>query len=410
MIYKREILTQIRKWIPRDETIILTGPRQSGKTTLLKIIERELNDLKEKVHFINLEDLEIVEFLNKTPANLFKLIGSGGRAVVLIDEIQYLKNPTNFLKLLYDDFRDKVKLIVSGSSAFYLDKRFKDSLAGRKKLFHILSLSFTDFLVFKQREELKDIFYRLLNFDNVSEGSIGIIERRELNNLLEDYMIWGGYPKVALEDDREMRLEILTELVNSYIKKDIVESETRHQEKFLALLKILSSQSGSLFNGNEMANTLGLSTTTIGNYLYIMQKSFHIKLIKPFFKNIRKEITRMPKVYFYDTGLRNKLINNFDPLTLRLDKGELFENFCFKLLSDIFGEDSLKFWRSQSQSEVDFILESERKAVEVKYNASTFRLKKYLNFLNSYSHLDFFLFYRDGQVRVTDERITPKRI
>ena len=304
--------------------------------------------------------------------------------MVLIDEIQYLKNPTNFLKLLYDDFRDKVKLIVSGSSAFYLDKRFKDSLAGRKKLFHILSLSFTDFLVFKQREELKDIFYRLLDFDNVSKGSIGIIERRELNNLLEDYMIWGGYPKVALEDDREMRLEILTELVNSYIKKDIVESETRHQEKFLALLKILSSQSGSLFNGNEMANTLGLSTTTIGNYLYIMQKSFHIKLIKPFFKNIRKEITRMPKVYFYDTGLRNKLINNFDPLTLRLDKGELFENFCFKLLSDIFGEDSLKFWRSQSQSEVDFILESERKAVEVKYNASTFRLKKYLHFLNSY--------------------------
>ena len=410
MTYKREVLTKIRKWIPRDEIIILTGPRQSGKTTLLKVLEKELNVLQEKVNFVNLEDLEIVDFLNKSPLNLFKLFRSSGKMFVIIDEIQYLKNPTNFLKFLYDDFRDRAKLIVSGSSAFYLDKKFKDSLAGRKKIFHILPLSFADFLVFKQREELKDSFSRAIAFDSLSDKSAGIIERRELENLIEDYMIFGGYPKVALENDNEMKLEILSEIVNSYIKKDIVESDARHQEKFLGLLKVLSSQIGSLFNGNELANTLGLSTTAVANYLYIMQKSFHIKLVKPFFSNIRKEITRMPKVYFYDNGLRNRLINNFEPLGLRLDKGHLFENLIFNVLSDIYGEDSLKFWRSQSQSEVDFILEGENKAVEVKYNVSTFKLKKYLNFLNSYPHFGFFIFYRDGRVKITDKRIVPRKI
>ena len=140
MLYKREILANILAHCDKKEIILLTGARQTGKTTLLRQIEVEIRE-KRPAFFLNLENLEFVKLLNDSPENLFKIFplnkGSIKRQCVLVDEIQYLKNPTNFLKYIYDEYADHIQLIVSGSSAFYIDKKFKDSLAGRKKIFYI---------------------------------------------------------------------------------------------------------------------------------------------------------------------------------------------------------------------------------------------------------------------------------
>ncbi len=399
MQLERDILKNIFKWVPREETIILTGPRQSGKTTLLKIIEKKLKEQEKNVIFFNLEDEEILGYLNQRPSNLLKLVNipKNQKVYVILDEVQYLKKPTNFLKLIYDEYRDQIKLIVSGSSAFYIDTKFKDSLAGRKKNFYILPLNFSDFLAFIGEKELLSSVGEIVSLDSSESPPLNILQQRELERLVGEYMLFGGYPKIVLENDISIKIELLREILNSYIKKDVIEADIRSPEKFFVLLKILASQVGSLVNENELSNTLGVSTTAISKYLYVMQKSFHIRLVKPFYNNIRKEITKMPKVFLFDTGLRNRILNNFEPIDLRLDKGDIFENFIFKMLVDQYGLDTLKFWRSQSKNEVDFILENEKKAIEVKYNSSLFKFKKYAFFLSKYPDFSFHLVYHTGK-------------
>jgi uncharacterized protein len=331
MLLKREILNDIYKWLPRDEIVILIGPRQSGKTALLKLIQKKLTDDDGKTVFLNLKDAEILGYLNQSPINLLKMVPPLGnnKIIVFLDEIQYLNNPTNFLKLLYDEHKEKLKLIVSGSSAFYIDKKFKDSLAGRKRIFYVLPLNFGDFLFFKGREEFQSLYGHPVVFDQPAKPELNPVKKRELSILLEEYMTFGGYPGVVLEPDMTFKKELLEELLNSYVKKDAIEADVRAREKFFALLRILASQVGALVNESELANTLAVSTSAIRHYLYVMQKSFHIKLVSPFFNNVRKEISRMPKIFFFDPGLRNKVVNNFDAIDMRADRGELFENLVF---------------------------------------------------------------------------------
>lgn len=412
MLIERGILKDIAKWIPREEIIILTGPRQSGKTALLKIIEKKLGEKGEAVIFFNLEDEEILAFLNQGPANLLKLVPTkkNQKVNVILDEIQYLKNPTNFLKLVYDEYRDQIKLIVSGSSAFYIDRKFKDSLAGRKKIFYILPLNLADFFTFKKGGEFLPFADEIVSLEIPGSSPLGIIQQRELGRLIEEYMLYGGYPKIVLEDDISIKIELLREILNSYIKKDAVEADVRVRDKFFALLRILASQTGSLVNENELANTLAVSTTAIRHYLYVMRKSFHIHLVGPFYSNVRKEITKMPKVFLFDSGLRNIILNDFGPIDLRVDKGSVFENFIFKVLSDRYGLDTLKFWCSQAKNEVDFILVNEKKAVEVKYNSRLFKPKKYIPFFSKYPDFSFHLFYHQGEVDMSDEDIKAYKI
>jgi predicted AAA+ superfamily ATPase len=412
MLIERGILKDIAKWLPREEIIILTGPRQSGKTALLKIIEKKLAEKGEAVNFFNLEDEEILAFLNQGPANLLKLvpIKKNQKVNVILDEIQYLKNPTNFLKLIYDEYRDQIKLIVSGSSAFYIDRKFKDSLAGRKKIFYILPLNLADFFTFKNAAEFLPFAGEIVSFDIPGASSLNIIQKRELGRLIEEYMLYGGYPKIVLEGDISIKIELLREILTSYIKKDAVEGDVRGQDKFFALLRILASQTGSLVNENELANTLAVSTSAIHHHLYVMRKSFHIRLVEPFYNNVRKEITKMPKVFLFDSGLRNIILNDFDPIDFRLDKGNVFENFIFKVLLDRYGFDTLKFWRSQSKNEVDFILVNERKAIEVKYNSRLFKPKKYEPFFSRYPDFSFHLFYHQGEVDLSYEDVKTHNI
>jgi len=376
MNIKRTVFSQALAKIDSDQFLIFTGPRQAGKTTILKQLQQQLHQTPN--FFINLEDKEYLSLLDQSPKNLFKLIPPASKQqLVFIDEIQYLKDPTNFLKLLYDEYRAKVKLIVSGSSAFYIDRKFKDSLVGRKIIFQVNTLSFDEFLQYKKPE-----------ISNIKYGQLTIPQREIFNSLLDEYLIYGGYPRVVIAP-HEQKEDILQDVTYSYIKKDVFESHIRSDELFYRLLKILAAQVGNLVNSNELSRTMETSKTLIANYLYIMRKSFHIHLVSPFFKSARKEITKMPKIYFHDLGLRNFLINDFSPFIARIDKGQLLENFVFRLLLEKNPTEDIKFWRTVSGNEVDFVIGN--RAIEVKTNKKDIKLSKYRRFKQDYPQikLDF---------------------
>lgn len=375
----REITTKAQKELNSPEIFLFIGARQSGKTTILKQLQSYLKEKKKITYFLNLEDPDYLRLLNESPKSLFKIFPFDfkTKTYVFIDEVQYLNNPSNFLKYFYDEYKDKIKLLVSGSSAFYLDKKFKDSLAGRKKIFNVRTVSFREFLRFKKEENLfKKDFQKLT-----------LSEKEKILFYYQEYIIYGGYPRVVLAPLEEKK-DILQEIAYSYIKKDIYEARIRQDEVFYKLFKILASGVGNLVNSSELASTLGVSKTAIDNYLYIMQKSFHVCLVKPFFRNVRKELTRMSKVYFYDLGLRNFFINNFNSYDVREDKGVLLENATFRHLVEAYGEDGIKFWRTIAQNEVDFIING-KLALETKVDPEQFRLSKYKLFLENYPDMEF---------------------
>ena len=381
-MYPREIEEKIKGNLENNKILLILWARQVGKTTLLKKIENQLKKEWKETFFINLEDPLFLAKLNEHPKNIFDIVwNSETKKYIFIDEIQKLQNPSNFLKLLYDEYFDKLKLIVSWSSAFYIDKKFNDSLAWRKKIFYLYTLNFTEFLIFKQREDL---------LNQVKSGKILDYYKKDILSYYKEYAIYGGYPELVLLEKIQDKIEYLQSIATSYIKKDIFEANIEYEDKYYFILKILASEIWNLLNMNEIANTINLPVSTVERYIYLMKKSFHIALIKPFYeRNIRKELTKMPKVYFFDLWLRNYLVNNFETLDLRVDRGQIVENLVFKNLLAKYDFDQIKYWRTQNKNEVDFILEQDKKAIEVKYDKATCNMKKYKLFLNTYSDFKF---------------------
>lgn len=372
----RNITEKAQKNLYQDEILLFVGARQAGKTTILKQLQEFLKKQGEICYFFSLEDPDYLNLLNESPKNLFKIfpINLSKKNFVFVDEIQYLDNPSNFLKYFYDEYAGKIKLLVSGSSAFYIDKKFKDSLAGRKKIFNVSTLSFREFIRFKGDDELSR-----KDFNNLA-----LSETEKTVGYYREFIVYGGYPRVVLADF-DQKKEILQELAYSYIKKDILESRVKQDEMFYKMFKILSSQIGNLFNAYALASTLGVSRSLIDNYIYIMQKSFHIRLVRPFFKNVRKEMIKMPKVYFLDLGLRNFFAGSFDLFDVRSDKGMLLENAVYRQLVEKNDFDEIKFWRTVAGNEVDFV--AGNSAFEVKLCSEKFKKNRYQKFLENYPEI-----------------------
>lgn len=386
----RGITTKSKKYWYMDEILLFVGARQAGKTTILKQIQAELQGEGYPCFFLNLEDPLYLTLLNEHPKNLFKIFtidqSSGAKKnIVFIDEVQYLGNPSNFLKYFFDEYKDTIKLVVSGSSAFYIDRKFKDSLAGRKHIFFVPTLSFREFLRFKNEEVLS-----VKDFANLS-----LEEETRVSVFYREFITFGGYPRVALAPQSEKE-ELLREIAYSFVKKDIYESGIKQEEAFYGLLRILAEQAGNLVNASELANTLNVSKTAIDHYLFVMQKSFLIQLIKPFSRNARKEITKMPKVFFLDLGLRNFFARNFTTFDLRQDKGQVLENAVFRALLDTHHRDDVRFWRTSSGKEVDFVVE-EKMAIEVKANAGAMKEKNFTAFIEAYPKMEFSIVTLDAK-------------
>jgi len=393
----REIFIKAEKYLKNQEIMLFIGPRQAGKTTIMKMLKGRLEEKGQKnIFFLNLEDVEYLELLNKSPKNIFKIfpLNLQAKSYLFIDEVQYLKNPSNFLKYLFDEYAPNLKLIVSGSSAFYIDKKFKDSLAGRKKIFEVSTLSFAEFLLYRSGIKFS------------GKRKVTVSEKEKINDLLGEYMIYGGYPRVVLaeRDDKE---DVLREIAYSFIKKDILDADIKKEEVFFKLFKLLSAQTGQLANANELAGVLNVSKISIENYLYVMQKSFHIALVRPFSKNLRKELIKMPKVFFGDLGLRNFFANNLKLPIEQSSFGGLLENAAFRMLKDGYGEDKIRYWRTADGKEIDFIIEDSL-AIEVKTSPERMKMISKNSFHEEYPDFDFLIMThrkemeKFGNIKVVD--------
>ena len=381
---KRFLYSDLIEHLPKKQVTLLVGARQVGKTTLLRQVQDHLKAERETAFFFSLEDRQTLQLLNESPKNLFQLIPApvdGARTTILMDEIQYLDDPTNFLKFHYDTMGERLKFVVTGSSHFYIDKKFKDSMAGRKRIFELPTLGLDEVLHFRGRDDLVPF---------VGSGQIPLLYKDEIMQYFYDYLVYGGYPEVVLASDLFERREILKELRNSYAKKDVQEAGLHHPDIYFRLMKITADQIGSLFNINALSSELSADNKTLKTYLWVMQKSFHVHCVSPYHKRVASELRKMPKVFFADLGLRNSLLNNFSPVGAREDRGELLENYVYLRLKQVAEEERVKYWRTQNKQEVDFVVQHDdgtAAAYEVKWQEKSFRDSKVAYFRKTYPEI-----------------------
>jgi predicted AAA+ superfamily ATPase len=381
---KRTLYSSLIHHLPKQQITLLVGARQTGKTTLLRQIQDHLKSEKKPVFFLSMEDRQLLDSLNADAKNLFLQISplsENNRMYVLIDEVQYLKDPSNFLKYHYDTSGERIKFVVSGSSHFYIDQKFRDSMAGRKRIFELPTMGLDEVLRFRGREELTPY---------IGTGQMPLLYKDEIMLQFYDLLIYGGYPAVVLASDPAERKEILRELRNAYARKDVVEAGLQHPDLYLKLMKVLADQIGSLLNINPLAAELGADNKTLKNYLWVMQKSFHVHTVAPFHKRIASELRKMPKLYFADLGLRNSLLNNFSPIGTRDDRGALLENYVYLRLKMTAEEEFIKYWRTRNKQEIDFIVQRDdgtAAACEVKWMEKSFRPSKYAGFRKTYPEI-----------------------
>ncbi len=366
MYIERFLEKKIEKYLDSPEIIAIFGPRQVGKTTLLKeLYKRSKNPI-----FLTFEDIELKALFEEDIKSFIKLYIEPYNTIY-IDEFQYAKTGGKNLKFIYDTTEGK-KIFISGSSAMELSINAVKYLAGRIFVFHLYSFSFGEFLNYKDKN-----LYELIKAD--SNPSPLIINK--VNGYLNEYLIYGGYPRVILAESKDEKKEVLKNLLNIYLLRDIKDVAGIVDEvKMYKLLKALSLQIGNVVVYNELANLIGVSAIKLKEYLDILEKVFLIKKIVPFFTNKRLEIVKNPEIFFYDLGLRNAIINNFLPLENRSDGGAILENFVFRELI----ESDLKFYRTKNGAEVDFIL-NDAIPIEVKSNLSDLKIgKSFHYFLENY--------------------------
>lgn len=401
VIYKRKIGDEIVKYLDDDFAILLYGARQVGKTFILYFLEEFLINKGEQVFYIDLEDRRYLYELNNGPQNLNNLLVENGfslekRVYVLLDEIQYLKEPTNFLKLVVDHYKN-IKIIACGSSIVEIRKKFTKALVGRTIVFDVFGLSFEEFLVFK-------------GYNKKITPTMTKIMQEELKELFEEFVIYGGYPKVALIAEKEKKEKYLLQIVDTYLKKDVRDiAEVRDIEKFNKLLEVLASQTGNILNIQEIANTCKISKQTIEKYLTILESSYIIKLVRPFHKNLRSELFKMPKVYFYDSGLANVLWLKIIPKEIL---GNIFETAIFSELVKNFGKDNIYYWRTKDKKEIDFILKYKENIIpiETKLNFASVSTSAVKYFIDNYNLDKYYLISLKGEKGTSQHFIYPWEI
>lgn len=363
-LFGRKIVSELLKYINTGDVLVLHGARQVGKTSILCLLQDILKAKGRPVYYADLEDSRLKAVLDAGPEEFTKHLREEGfdpakRIFVFIDEIQYLDNPSSFLKLISDHHRS-LKLIVSGSSSFEVKSKFKDSLAGRTLEFEVFNLSFEEFAIFKGKP-LPERMERL---------TTGKIE--ELKALYREYTLYGGYPKVVLAGPVELKEKYLQQIVDTYIRKDIRDlAAVKDIYKFNKLLEVLASQSGNLLNVLELSNTCQLAKQTVEKYLFILENTYVIKLVRPFSGNLRSELFKVPKIFFYDTGLMQMLWLKSLPKEII---GSVFETGVFAEMVKKYSQKNVFFWRTKDKREIDFILKSGRAVlpVEAKLNFGQF--------------------------------------
>lgn len=352
-MYKRLIQAQISTKFFQGKVIILTGARQTGKTTLsLEIIKKA--GLEKEALFLNCDNPTDRKLLTDKDLDFLKKV-VGKAKVIFIDEGQKVETIGQTLKLLADYYKKEKQVLVTGSSSFNLLDKTQEALTGRKYVFHLFNLSLEE--IYPQK--------------NISD----------IVKSLENFLIFGNYPEVVGKETFDEKRELLEELSSSNLYRDILEfQQVKNSNIIFDLLKALAFQIGNEVSYTELANLLSIDKNTVERYVDLLEKSYIIFRLSPYATNKRKEISKLRKVYFYDLGIRNSVINNFSFLKERNDAGQLWENFIllerikFQKYHKIYSNNY--FWRTYDRAEVDLVEEREGKLFGYEFKWNKKRKKK----------------------------------
>ncbi len=349
MAYERTLKKEIKKLFFKGKAIIIVGPRQVGKTTLSEDLIKDYAYVK--FNCDNPTERELLS--NKDLVYLVKLVGE--KDIIFIDEAQKVDTIGQTIKLLVDHFKERKQLIITGSSSINLLDNTSEALTGRKNVFTLFPLSVCE----------------------IYKDKLSMLKE------LDQFLIYGTYPEVVTLKSFEEKIKLLNELTSSNLYRDLLEfQKIKNADIIFKLVRALSLQIGSEVSYTELAGILSIDKKTVEHYIDLLEKSFIIFRVSAYRKNIRREITKTRKIYFYDLGIRNTTINNFNPINFRDDVGKLFENFCilermkFRLYNNIHSNQF--FWRAYTGSEIDLIEEREGKlfAYEFKYSAKKIKSVK----------------------------------
>lgn len=366
MYVERTIEKSIRKYIARREIVAVIGPRQVGKTTLIENIVKDFDN----VNKITLDDVEARTLMdNNMKAFVEKYVK--GYDYLFIDEIQYSERSGDVLKYIYDT--EKVKVFISGSSASEISIKSLQKLVGRVFIYYLFPFSFEEYLSYKDK--------RALNI--LKQGNTLGLD--SLDVYFKEFAIYGGYPEVVLARDKEEKELVLKNIYNTYFLKEIRNVlGITEDNKVVKVLKALALQLGGEVNYEEIASMVFAKNYEVKEYLEILEKTFIVSKAVNYHREKRKELKKTPKVYFVDNGLRNMVVGNFS--YERQDISKLYENF---VASEIVKKGfELKYWRTKSGAEIDFVLEKGEVLipVEVKTRLSSKSLSKgFVSFLKDYN-------------------------
>ena len=386
-IFPRDILPDLMRWLDRREAYAIKGPRQSGKTTILKIIQKRLKG--KNVVFMNFEDPDVLEAFEANPKEYVKsFMLKEGRYYFLMDEYHYVKEPGKKLKLLYDTL-ENAKFIVTGSSSLELSGAMAKFLVGRVFFFELFPFSFHEFLVARDRRLARIYEERNSRIRKFLTGGEFLVEKdiflKEFVPLLNEYLTFGGYPAVIKARDNKTKRFILKNIYDTYISKDVIEFlKVTDAFKYRCVVRALATLIGRLLNYTELCSTCQSYYKEVKRIISILSETYIIKTVRPFYRNPITELKKNPKVYFFDLGLRNHIIGNFSPLEKRTDAGAIIENFVFLSLRNSFPDRTINYWRTIAKAEVDFILKLNEEVIPIEVKYQTFKKPKISKSLRSF--------------------------
>ena len=378
---KRDLESVITSKFGKGKVIVLVGARQVGKTTLFKTMLSG-HASENSVQYWNCDEGEIRSVLSVDSASRFKSL-VGNSKIIVIDEAQRVKDIGLVLKILHDNFPD-VQFAVTGSSSLDLSNTINEPLTGRKFEYNLFPFS------------TNELVSHLSLFEEIKQ--------------LENRLIYGFYPDVVNNPGEEK--EILSNIASSYLYKDVFEfQDVRKPAIIEKLVQALALQVGSEVSFNELGNLLGIDSLTVQRYVDLLEKAYVIFHLHSYSRNVRNELKKSIKIYFYDNGVRNAVISNFSPTELRSDIGSLWENFLIseRVKNNAFHNRKAKyyFWRTTQKQEIDFIeeLDGNFSAFEFKFNPKKTHVKCPLTFSNAYPEISFSVITKDNYTDFVTEGI-----
>jgi predicted AAA+ superfamily ATPase len=362
-LYERKLLPELRKWVGKKAIVVVTGMRQVGKTTLFKMLFDEIASGNKA--FLDMEN-PIVQrvFQEKDYDNVWANLKQYGvfpkeKAYLFLDEIQAAPVAVKAVKYLFDHYN--VQFFITGSSSFYLKNLFPESLAGRKAMFELYHLDFEEFLVFKDAR--KEFHASIAEKDRCKN----YVDYERNKKLYEEYLAYGGFPRVALSDSADEKKAFLEDIYKSYFEKDVrLLADFKDVGRLQDLILLLMQRTGSKLNISRISSELGLARETVYSYLSFLEATYFINLVPPFSRSVDREVSGARKVYLCDTGI----LNHF----AQVSSGALLENAVFNVLKR---KDEIKYYqRRAGTAEIDFILKKHGIAVEVKERGTALDTKK----------------------------------